>query len=123
MHPETQKLSYVIFQTALSYLNQIGTIDRDPAPAKNALATFQRFLKLYPDAKDMENIKENIKKCNKNIVGHEFYVGKFYLKTKKYKAALARFEEIKEKYPKTNFEKKAIEYIAITKEKIKIQKK
>ncbi|MBA3012758.1 MAG: outer membrane protein assembly factor BamD [Proteobacteria bacterium] len=101
MHPRNEAVPYVINQIGLCWFNQMDTIDRDPSPAKNALAQFQRLLDQYPDSIHVKEAGESIAKCIDNIAGHELYVADFYLKTKKYKAALKRYEYIVEYFPGT----------------------
>jgi outer membrane protein assembly factor BamD len=101
MHPRNDAVPYVINQIGLCWFNQIDTVDRDPLPAKNALAQFQRLAEQYPGSEYGKDTGENIKKCIDNIAGHELYVADFYYKTKKYKAALKRYEFIVEYFSGT----------------------
>lgn len=101
MHPRNEAVPYVINQIGLCWFNQIGTIDRDPTPAQNALGQFQRLSGQYPDNEYAKKAMENIKSCIDNIAGHELYVANFYYKTKKYKGALKRYEYIVEYFPGT----------------------
>ncbi len=107
MHPASEHIPYVIFKTGLAYYNQIRPIDRNPEHAKKALALFVKYLKLYPNSKEKESVNKKKKECLEKIAGHEMYVGKFYLKNKKYKAALGRFEEVLIQYPDTSYQEDA----------------
>ena len=101
MHPRNDAVPYVINQIGLCWFKQIDTVDRDPQPAKNALAQFQRLAEQYPGNEYGKDTGENIKKCIDNIAGHELYVADFYYKTKKYKGALKRYEYLVEYFPGT----------------------
>ncbi len=111
MHPRNDAVPYVINQIGLCWFKQINTIDRDPTPAKNALAQFQRLLNQYPGNKYGKETGENIKICIDNIAGHELSVADFYYKTKEYKAALKRYEYIVEYFPGTEQGKGALNKI------------
>ena len=111
MHPRNDAIPYVINQIGLCWFKQINTIDRDHTPASNALYQFQRLLAQYPGNEYTKEATENVKKCIDNIVGHELYVANFYLKTKKYKAALKRYEFIVEYFPGTEQSKIAMNKI------------
>lgn len=50
--------------------------------------------------------------CYQSLSGHEFYVGIFYYKDRKYKAAKARFTAVIEKYPDVGYTHKALTYLA-----------
>ena len=46
----------------------------------------------------LENARERIQVCRELLAKHELYVAKFYFKSKRYKAALGRFESVLEHY-------------------------
>ena len=56
--------------------------------------------------------KNDMVACYQSLSGHEFYVGVFYYKNKKYKAAKARFAAVVEKYPDVGFHHRALTYLA-----------
>lgn len=111
MHPRNDAIPYVINQIGLCWFKQIDTIDRDHTPASTALAQFQRLLEQYPGNEYAKEAAGNITLCIENIVNHELYVANFYLKTKKYKAALKRYEFIVEHFPTTEQSKVAMNKI------------
>lgn len=111
MHPRNEAVPYVIYQMGLSWFNQLGTIDRDHTPAKNSLIQFNRLIDQYPESAYAGQAREHIKKCTDNLSGHELYVANFYYKTKKYKAALKRYEYLVENYPDSNESKEALKLI------------
>jgi len=49
---------------------------------------------------------------------HEFYVGEFYFKQKKYQAAMQRFETIAREYPNLGLDYKTSVYIQETKKEL-----
>ncbi|MBU8848288.1 MAG: outer membrane protein assembly factor BamD [Desulfobacterales bacterium] len=111
MHPRNEAVPYVIYQTGLCWFNQMDTIDRDHSPAKNTLTQFYRLIDQYPDNEYAQKAKGHIKKCVENLSGHELYVANFYYKTKKYKAALKRYEYLVENYPESKESKEALKKI------------
>ncbi len=112
MHPRNEAIPYVIYQTGLCWFNQIDTIGRDSSPAKNSLTQFNRLIAQFPDSEYAKKAKKNIKECLANLSGHELYVANFYMKTKKYKAALKRYEYIVEHYPGSEESKEALNKIS-----------
>ncbi len=111
MHPRNEAIPYVIKQVGMCWFKQMDTVDRDDTPAKNALAQFQRLRDQYPGNEYGKETADNIQKCIDNIAGHELYVANFYNKTKKYKAALKRYEYIVEYFPGTEQSKIALNKI------------
>lgn len=112
LHPRNDAVPYAIYQIGRCYLDQLGYIDQDQTHARKALDAFRRLLKQYPYSAYSEPAMSAIKECRKSIVGHELYVAKFYLKTKKYKAALKRFNDILTLYPDVGLHHDALGYIA-----------
>lgn len=112
LHPLNEAIPYVIYQIGRCYYDQISTVDRDQSAAKKALETFDRLQKQFPDHQYSKRAGEHIHTCIKMIAGHEFYVGRYYFKNKKYKAALSRFKRVIHDYPDVGIHKEAIEYLA-----------
>jgi outer membrane protein assembly factor BamD len=116
LHPRNEAIPYVIFQIGLCYYEQIDTIDRDQISAKNALDTFNRLKKQFPEDGYAHRAEENIKKCIKSLAGHEFYVGLFYYKNKHYKAALSRFKSVLSNFPDVGIHQQALQYVSLCEE-------
>ena len=123
LHPKNEAVPYVLYQIGISYFNKTDTPDREQVSAYKALENFKYLALNYPENKYAEKAKKYIDECLQRICEHEFLIGKFYFKTKHYKAAISRFKGIIEKYPDTGFYSKAKMYIedcenALQKEKI-----
>lgn len=99
LRPAHPQIPYVIYQQGLCYYRQRSTIDRDPTFNYKALQEFRRLKQRYPDFDRMAKVDEYIAKCQQALADHEFYIGEFYFKTKRYQAALDRFASIQEEYP------------------------
>jgi len=110
LHPRNEAIPYVIFQIGLCYFERMDTVDRDQTNAKNALDTFNRLKKQFPEDVYAHRAEWHIKKCIKSIAGHEFYVGLFYYKSKHYKAAQSRFKSILTNYPDVGVHQQALQY-------------
>ncbi|MCP3874859.1 MAG: outer membrane protein assembly factor BamD [Desulfobacteraceae bacterium] len=111
MHPKNEAIPYVIYQTGLCWFKQLDTVDRDHTPAKNSLIQFNRLINQFPSDEYAKKSKPNIKTCLDNISGHELYVANWYMKTKKYKAALKRYEYLVENYPDSKESQEALNKI------------
>ena len=116
MHPKNEAVPYVIYQTGMAWFNRLGTVDRDDMPAKKALAQFNRLADQFPDSEYAKKGKKNFATCLKHLSGHELYVADFYMRTKKYKAALARYEYLIEHYPDSEEAKTALNKISRARE-------
>jgi outer membrane protein assembly factor BamD len=112
LHPLNEAIPYVIYQSGRCYYEQITTMDRDQSAARNALMTFERLQRQFPDHQYSKRAGEHIHTCLKSLAGHELYVGKFYFKKKNYKAALNRFKNIIYEFPDVGIHKEALDYMA-----------
>ncbi|MBM4288101.1 MAG: outer membrane protein assembly factor BamD [Deltaproteobacteria bacterium] len=99
LHPTSPMMPYVIYQQGLCYYRQRATIDRDPSNTYKALQEFRRLKQRYPDYERMDRAEEYMARCLRALADHEFYVGEFYFKTKRYQSALERFSYIEQEYP------------------------
>jgi len=99
LHPKHERAGYALFRQAISHYKQIHGIDTDQTPVKNALVTFQSYLAQYPGGEHTPEVNEKIRDCRDKQLQYEIYVGRFYLKTGKYPAAIARFEAALKAFP------------------------
>jgi outer membrane protein assembly factor BamD len=99
LHPKHERAGYALYRQAMSHYNQIHGIDTDQTPVKNALITFESYVTLYPAGEHLAEVTEKIGACRDKQLQYEIYVGKFYLKTDKYTAAIGRFEEALKAFP------------------------
>ena len=111
MHPRNEAVPYVIYRMGMCWFKQLATVDRDSTPAKNSLIQFNRLIDQFPESEYALQAKKDIQKCLDNLSGHELSVANFYYKTKKYKAALKRYEALVEKYPGSKESKEALNRI------------
>lgn len=111
MHPKNEAVPYIIYRMGLCWFNQLATVDRDHTPAKNSLIQFNRLIDQFPESDYAAQARGNIQKCLDNLSGHELYVANFYFKTKKYKAALKRYEDLVQNYPDSKESKEALNKI------------
>ncbi len=92
MHPKHLQADFALYRQGMSYFNQIHSIDTDQTPVKNAQTTFASYLSLYPAGTQLAEVQEKNRECRDKQIQYELYVGRFYLRTDAYKAAIARFE-------------------------------
>ena len=93
LHPKHPKADFALYRQGMSYYNQIHSIDTDQTPVKNAQTTLASYITLYPAGEHLTEVQEKNRECRDKQLQYELYVGRFYLKTDAYKAAIARFEE------------------------------
>ncbi len=102
MHPTNPNLSLTEFYTAMAYMDQMGTKDRDQRAAENAEAHLKSVLERYPDSPYTEEAKRKLKECREGLASHEYAIAKFYLIWLNPLGAEARLRRLLENYPDTD---------------------
>lgn len=111
LHPNHAQAAYAYYRMALCHYNQITGIDTDQTPVKNAVKFLDSFIKLYPKSEFVPQAQAKLAECIGKQVEYEVYVGRFYLKSGKYQAAIKRLEEAMIKYPRAENADEALFYI------------
>ena len=102
MHPTNANLALTEYYTALSYMDQMGTKDRDQRAAENAQSHFQTLIERYPDSPFTADARQRLKQCRNVIAEHELAVAKFYLIWTNPLGAEARLRRLLENFPDTD---------------------
>ncbi len=115
LHPANPNLAYVLYQMGLCHYNQIVSIDRDQTETLKAQKEFEKLISAYPDSQYARMAEKVLKDCRRRLAEHEFYIGHFYFKSKKYQAALKRFETVAREYPNLGLDFKVSYFLKETK--------
>ena len=111
LHPNHEKVAYALYRLGLCYYKQITGIDTDQTPVKSAVNLLDSFLRQYPKSEYAAEVRALLDECMMKQVQYEIYVGRFYLRTDKYAAAIKRLEEALVKYPKSAFHDETLFYL------------
>lgn len=99
LHPLHPEIPYVIYQLGNCHYKQMYTLDRDQTETERAIEQYRYLIENFPQSPYADEGRKMMQVCQKQLADREFYVAKFYIRTKKYKAALGRLEVISQKYP------------------------
>jgi outer membrane protein assembly factor BamD len=121
LHPTNDNLPYALYQLGMCHHKQITTIDRDQTETVKAKKEFETLLARFPRSKFAVMAEKMLLDCNKRLAEQELYVGEFYFKRKKYKAALGRFELIQRNYPNCGIDYQLSFLIGETKRQLAVQ--
>ena len=102
MHPTNANLALTEYYTALSYMDQMGTVDRDQRAAENAQVHFQTVIERYPESPFTAEARQRLKECREKLALHELDVAKFYLIWTNPLGAESRLRRLLENYPDTD---------------------
>ena len=123
LHPVNENVPYAIYKLGMCHYNQMEAIDRDQAETISAKKEWEKLIARYPESKFSTMAEKMVRECKQRLAEREFYVGKFYLRQDKYKAALARFEKVAHDYANLGLDYKMEYYINETKAKIAEEEK
>ena len=118
LHPTNENLPYAVYQLGMCHYKQMFSIDRDQTETKKARKEFERLIARFPSSKFSFMAEKMLRDCKQRLGEHEFYVGHFYFKINKYKAALKRFEIISRDYANLGLDYKVAYFIGETKRRL-----
>ena len=101
LHPKNADIPYVIYHKGMCHFDQMDTIDRDQSHTLQAIGEFKRLI---------------------DLAEHELYIGNFYYRMGKYRAAMGRYRYILDNYPDLGQYYEALEYLSRCKEEIAQEK-
>ena len=119
LHPTNPNVPYAMFQLGMCHYHQMQTIDRDQTATQKARKEFERLMARFPQSKFAIMAEKNLREVKQRLAEHEFYIGEFYYRTKKYEAALKRFELIQREYANLGLDYKTNRFIEETKLRIR----
>lgn len=118
LHPTNENLPYALYQLGMCHYKQLASIDRDQTETLKAKKEFETLVARFPSSKFSFMAEKMTLECKKRLAEQEFYVGSFYFKQKKYKAALKRFEIIARDYANVGLDYKVGFFINETKRRL-----
>lgn len=102
LHPKHEKAPYAMFRIGKSYfMDTPDVVGRDLTPAKQAIDAYSEFLGKYPNAPEAKEAREDLFQAKTKLAQKEIYIGDFYEKREKYRAAKNRYQKVIELYPDT----------------------
>jgi len=99
LHPTNKAVPYCVFRQGLCYYRQRSTIDRDQTYTIKALEEFKRLKQKFPDCEYIPKAEGYMAQCRRDLGEQEFYVAEFYYRTKRYQAAIDRYQIVLQDYP------------------------
>ncbi len=101
VYPNNKNLDYAHFLLGMCYYEQIVDERKDLAPLIKAKKEFDFIIKNYPDTDFALDAKFKNDLIMDMLAAKEIYIGKHYIKKKKWIAAINRFKKVVEDYQTT----------------------
>ena len=107
-YPKDLRLSYAHFLLGMCYYEQIVDEKKDLGPILKAKEKFNYILKNYPDTDFALDARFKLDLINDISASKEMYIGKYYVKKKKWIPAINRFKTIVNNYETTVYVEEAL---------------
>jgi len=117
-YPNHINNDYAHFILAMCYYENIVDEKRDLDPLLNSKKEFELIIREYPDTDFALDAKFKIELIKDRLAGKEMFIGRHYLKSKKWIPALNRFKNILENYETTVYVEEALFRLVETNYKI-----
>jgi len=117
-YPNHINNDYAHFILAMCYYENIVDEKRDLDPLLNSKKEFELIIREYPDTDFALDAKFKIELIKDRLAGKEMFIGRHYLKSKKWIPALNRFKNVLENYETTAYVEEALFRLVETNYKI-----
>ncbi len=126
LHPTHPDISYAYYLKALCHYEQISDIKRDQEPAVEALTSLNALIYRFPQSKYAKDAKIKRQYVKDHLAGQDMEVGRFYLESGQFAAAINRFRYVIEKHQTTSHVPEALHrlveaYLSLGMEKEAVQ--
>jgi len=117
-YPNHINNDYAHFILAMCYYENIVDEKRDLDPLLNSKKEFELIIREYPDTDFALDAKFKIELIKDRLAGKEMFIGRHYLKSRKWIPALNRFKNVLENYETTVYVEEALFRLVETNYKI-----
>ncbi|HEU4402483.1 MAG TPA: outer membrane protein assembly factor BamD [Candidatus Polarisedimenticolia bacterium] len=98
--PQHEEADRAQFMVGMSLFKQVLAPDREQSLTLKAIDEFRKVETIYPDSAFVQQGRDQILLCQDRLAEHERVVGWFYQRRKAWPAAIDRYRQILETYPR-----------------------
>ena len=107
-YPSYKNNDYAYYMIAMCHYEQIENEQLDGKNNILALENFQQIINRFPESKYARDSEQKIISIKENIAAKHMNIGFFYLKKKKYFAALNRYKKVINEHSQSKFTPEAL---------------
>ena len=108
VYPQSKNLDYAHYLLAICYYEQIVDEKKDLKYIIESKKAFEDILKKFPNTDYALDSNFKIDMVNETLASKEMYIGRYYMKKKKWISAMNRFRTVIDDYDTTIFVQEAI---------------
>ncbi len=109
VHPGNRDIAYAYYLKALCYYEQIADVRRDQEDTRKALDSLQDVVTRFPTTPYGRDARLKLDLTRDHLAAKEMDVGRYYLNTRYYLAAINRFKTVVTTYSTTSHVPEALE--------------
>lgn len=104
-YPVHTKTPHALYYLGMSDYKRVRAYDQDPQFARDALESFQKLKRSFPNHKFVKEAEEKIRKLRRHLARHDLYIARFYYGQGLYVSAIPRLREYLAEYEDVNEER------------------
>jgi outer membrane protein assembly factor BamD len=108
LYPGNEQAAYAYYIIAQSYYEQISDVERDQRNTELAQQALVELIRRYPDSDYARDAVLKLDLTLDHLAGKEMEVGRYYMKTGQYAAAIRRFRNVVANYERTTHVSEAL---------------
>ena len=109
LHPGSREAPYAYYVIAVSYYEQITSVDRDQKTTAKALDALQELIRRYPNTDYAADARLKVDLTRDHLAGKEMEVGRYYQANKQFLGAVLRFRTVVDNFNTTSHTPEALE--------------
>ena len=98
--PQHEQAIYAQYMVGMSMYRQVLAPDRDQTMTLKAIDELRKVETLHPDSPYAGEARKTIEACHNRLAEKERLVGRFYQRRKSYGAAVDRYQQVVDSYPR-----------------------
>lgn len=108
LHPGSREAPYAYYMIAVSYYEQISSVQRDQRITQQALDALGELIRRYPGSDYAVDARLKVDLARDHLAGKEMEIGRFYQQQGLYLAAIIRFRTVIDQYDTTSHTPEAL---------------
>lgn len=108
LHPGSREAPYAYYMIAVSYYEQISSVQRDQRITQQALDSLGELIRRYPNSDYAVDARLKVDLARDHLAGKEMEIGRYYQQQGLYLAAIIRFRTVVDQYDTTSHTPEAL---------------
>ena len=114
LHPGSREAAYAYYMIAVSYYEQISSVQRDQRNTQQALDALGELIRRYPGSDYAVDARLKVDLARDHLAGKEMEIGRYYQQQGLYLAAIIRFRTVVDQYDTTSHTPEALHRLVET---------